>query len=739
MKPGEQKEINGTVSAAIYQNDENGYTVLRIMTDSGEEITVVGCIPFAAPGEELALRGEWSRHSVHGEQFKVSRAKRMLPSDTDGIYQYLSSGVIKGIGPATATIIVTSFGDESLDVIENYPEKLGGMKGISLSKARKMSESFRKQMGLRRLMEFLGRYGLSLHIAMRLYQSYGNAALERLKDNPYILTGEELGVGFAQADAMGTALGFEPDAPERITAAATFVLAHNLSNGHCFIPRDKLLAAVANITGIGTGEAAEALDILIDEEEVISEDVAGVQACYLSRLHEAECYVAGRIKLMTEPMDSSGSDDIDIDALIGEIESEQGITYAPLQRETLWAAASSQVMVITGGPGTGKTTSVRAIIALYKKLGLTVRLTAPTGRAAKRLSEVTGCEAYTVHRLLEAGYSGDSSSELQFRRCEENQLDTDVIILDETSMVDLSLMRGLLAAMPAECRLLMVGDADQLQPVGPGCVFLDIIRSETVKTVRLEKIFRQTEESRIVQNAHLINKGEHIRLSDNKGDFFFLRRTEPENIIKTITQLCSRRLPDNMGYQPMDIQVLCPTRRTEVGTVNLNQMLQSAINPPEKGKKEKQFGEIYFREGDRVMQTRNNYDIMWREIGTANKGLGIYNGDIGQITAINQTDETVTVCYDNRLCEYTFDMLYELEHAFAMTVHKSQGSEYKVVVLALQKGAPRLMTRSILYTAVTRARELLILVGSDGAVYEMIDNFRQTRRYSGLRARLTGE
>ncbi|MGI5936530.1 MAG: ATP-dependent RecD-like DNA helicase [Oscillospiraceae bacterium] len=725
-------EISGTVLAVIYHNDESGYTVLRLEDQDGGKLTVTGCMPLPSPGELLTVRGNWSRHPVHGEQFKAVYAQLSMPKGAEAIYEYLASGAVRGIGPATAALIVSRFGGDSLNIIENHPEKLAEIKGIGTKKAGEMSESLRRQTGLRRLMEFLAGYGLMPQYAMRLYRFYGNAALDVLRGNPYILASDHIGGSFSEADALALNLGFEADSPERIAAAVVFELVHNSGNGHCFIPREKLIDATAALIHVDSHEVREGLDMLADEGEVVCEHIAGVEGCYLRRLYEAEVYAARRIAEMAGALFKTGPE---VCSYIAQIEAEQGISFAPQQRRILQNAARRQVMVITGGPGTGKTTSIRAILALYDRMGLTALLTAPTGRAAKRMSELTGREASTIHRLLEAGFSGDGD-EVVFRRDESEPLDCDAVILDECSMVDIELMSALLRAMPPECRLVLVGDADQLPSVGPGNVFQDVIRSGIVETVRLTEIFRQQKESHIVSNAHMINRGEYPNLSRNTGDFFFLRRRDGSRAVDTIVELCSRRLPENMGIDPMDIQVLSPTRRYDTGTYNLNRRLQEALNPPDKAKREKKFGEITFREGDRVMQIKNNYDIMWKKADNSAVGAGIYNGDVGQIVAIDPEEGTITVDFDGRLATYTSDMLPELEHAWAMTVHKSQGSEYRAVILSALKGAPMLLSRAVLYTAVTRAKELLIIVGDDEIVVQMIDNHRQTRRYSGLRGRL---
>ena len=728
-------EISGTVSAVIYQNEENGYTVLKVESTDGMSFNAVGCLPFAAPGEQLILYGEWTHHASHGDQFKAEWAERLMPRGAEAIYEYLASRVIKGVGPATASMIVNMFGDKSLDVIENQPEKLTEIKGISLKKAKEISKSFRRQVGLRRLMEFLYQHGIQPQVAMRLYQFYGDNALELVEANPYILCSELIGAAFSEADTLALNLGMEGTSAPRISAAIIFELMHNANNGHCFIPRAKLAAATAQLIDVETDLVEERLDDLIECGEIISQIVANCDACYLTRLHEAECYVADRLKMMSA---DAPEENIDIDKLVDRIQKEQGISYARAQLDTIATAAKKQAMVLTGGPGTGKTTCVRAVLSLFEKMELKTCLAAPTGRAAKRMSELTGQEAYTVHRLLETGYANDGSG-LVFKRDESDPLNCDAVILDECSMVDVSLMRGLLAALRPDCRLVLVGDADQLPSVGPGNVFLDIIRSGVIETVRLTEIFRQSGESHIVRNAHAINRGEHPTLNENKNGFFFLRRKEAAAAVDTILELCSTRLPEKMGIPVTDIQVISPTRRGDMGTVNLNRRLQEKLNPPAKDKKEKRFGETVFRVGDRVMQIRNNYDIIWRKADNTAAGAGIFNGDIGFIISIDLNEEYLAVDFDGRIAMYSFEMLSELELAYAMTVHKSQGSEYRAVVFSACRASQMLLSRGVLYTGVTRARELLIAVGDDEAVHFMIDNHRQTRRYSGLRARLAGE
>ena len=728
----ELTEISGTVDSVIYKNEENGYTVLRLNDHGGAVITVVGCFPYASPGESMIITGTWMNHAVHGRQFKAEFAQRLLPTTANAIYDYLAGGSVRGVGPATASLIVNEFGEKTLDVMENSPQLLAKIRGISAAKAEQIAKSFRRQAGVRRLMEFVCSFGLRPLLAMRMYKFYGDNALELLRDNPYILATEHIGGSFAEADTMALEMGVDSYSKNRICAAVLFELVHNSGNGHCFIPRDKLAAVTAQLIGVDEQSADECIDILIESGQLMYEEIAGCKACYLPSLYHAESDAAEHIaRMCRRKFDES----VNIPALIATLEKQLGIKYAPLQRKTLELALKNQIIVITGGPGTGKTTSIRAILAMFDRLGLKTLLTAPTGRAAKRMTELTGQEASTVHRLLEAKFSDDGET-VVFGKDESDRLDCDAVILDECSMVDIVLMDALLSALPPDARLVMVGDADQLPSVGPGNVFSAVIRSQVVPTIRLTEIFRQNEGSRIVRNAHMINKGEHPKLSENAGDFFRLKRLEAGSTVDTIAELCSVRLPGKMGIPPEDIQVLSPTRKGELGTVSLNKRLQQVLNPPRKDKKEKAFGDAVFREGDRVMQIKNNYDILWQNESRTAAGSGIYNGDIGTILSIDMDSESLSVNFDGRIAAYGFDSLIELEHAWAMTVHKSQGSEYRAVILSLSPGSQMLLTRDVLYTAVTRAKELLIMVGDDATAYKMIDNFRQSKRYSALRVRL---
>ncbi len=727
----ELQEISGAVESVIYKNEENGYTVLRL-NDGGEAVTVVGCFPYAAPGESMIVSGRWATHSVHGRQFKAEFSQRLLPTTAAAIHQFLSGGTVKGVGPATAALIVSRFGDRTLDVMLNSWQELATIKGISSAKAQQISGSFKRQAGLRMLMEFVCSFGLRPILAMRMYKFYGDEAINALRENPYIIASEHIGGSFAEADTMALELGLEGGSSNRISAAVLFELQHNAGNGHCFIPREKLSAVTAELIGVEPEQVEDCIEQLIDDSRLCFEEIAGCRACYLPELYEAERDAAERFAHMSR---QRFSDRVDTSKLLHELEQSQGISYAPMQRQTLELALKNQIVVLTGGPGTGKTTSIRAILAMFERMGLKTLLTAPTGRAAKRMTELTGQDSSTVHRLLGAKFDEETDRAV-FTKDESDRLDCDAVILDECSMVDILLMDALLRAMPPEARLIMVGDADQLPSVGPGNVFSALIRSQVIPTVRLTEIFRQNGDSRIVRNAHMINRGEHPDLAENSGDFFRLKRLQAGATVDTITELCAKRLPEKMHIPTADIQVLSPTRKGELGTVSLNRALQEALNPGSPEKAEKLFGEAVFRLGDRVMQIKNNYDIIWKSEDRRLSDSGIYNGDIGTITAIDNSAENLTVNFDGRVAEYGFDSLLELEHAWAVTVHKAQGSEYRAVILALSPSSQMLMTRDVLYTAVTRARELLILVGDERTAFQMIDNYRQSKRYTALRVRL---
>lgn len=725
----ERNEVIGTVTAVIFRNEENGYTVLRMDTGEDGEITAVGCMPGVSPGEKLKAKGCWMRHTAYGEQFKVEALHRHMPVGTQAILSYLSSRAIKGIGARTAQKIVDEFGADTLKIIEEDPQQLTRL-GITPKRADAIHEALVQQAGMRMLIDFLGQYRLPASLAMPLYRCFGTAAIDMVRENPYLLAEENMGLSFSAADQLAIDLGFVGNDSRRLEAGLLFELRHNLGNGHTFLPRHKLAAATQQLLHLRQESMEQALDALLAQGKVVQEQVAGQQACYLTELYDAEVYVAFRLEEMTntefQPPDH-------LERLIQTIQREQGISYAPHQEQAVRLAACRQVMLLTGGPGTGKTTSLRGVLALFQALGLETALTAPTGRAAKRLGELCGAEGSTIHRLLETRFDS-ATGQLTFAHNQEDPLRFDAVIVDETSMVDLPLMQALLSALRGDCRLVLVGDPEQLPSVGPGNLLSDLLRSGRIPAVRLSEVFRQAAESAIVRTAHGINQGTPPSWENKSKDFFFLRRHDAPQTAETVVDLVARRLPDNMGIPADQIQVLSPTRKHTTGTTNLNRLLQQVLNPPAPEKGERRFGEVIFRSGDRVMQVKNNYDVMWRD-QEGGAGLGMFNGDIGRIQEIDEAGQLI-VDFDGKLVEYTPDMLSELELAYAVTVHKAQGSEYRAVVLAVLDGAPLLMTRGVLYTAVTRAKELFVLVGDESAVAAMTANDRQQRRYSGLYTRL---
>ncbi len=726
--------IAGTISHVIFQNEENGYTVLRLVTSDGEAVTVVGTIPCAAPGEDLVVTGRWVSHPVHGEQVEARQVERHMPTTENEILCYLASGIIKGVGPATADRMVQRFGESTLRVLEEEPELLTKIKGITPRRAKEIGESYRYQTGMRRLLEFLSLNDLPLSLALRLYRRYGGEALEAVRENPYLLVDELYGVDFAVMDEIALSMGMAGDSRRRIEASVLFELTYNLGNGHVFLPRDKLIAAASQLIDCPPETVEVSLDDLIGRGAVRCQRVARVEACYLRRLYEAETGVTEKLGRMLA-CQADRPDYVRVDAILEQIEAGQGITYAPEQRRAVELAARQGVVLLTGGPGTGKTTSVRGIVAMLDRIGCKILLMAPTGRAAKRLGELCAREAQTIHRALGMTWR-EETGEVTFQKNEKDPLEAEAVIVDEMSMVDLPLLHALLSAVKDDCRLVMVGDPDQLPSVGPGNVFGDLIRSGRVETVRLTEIFRQAQASAIIRSAHAVNQGQLPPLRNSAGsDFFFMRRRDPLAAVELVVELCRTRLPQNMGVDGRDIQVLCPTRRGEWGTRALNRALQEALNPPAPDKRQKAWGELVFRVGDRVMQIRNNYDVLWvRSDGVT--GAGIFNGDVGVVEDIDPAGELMTVRFDDRTATYVSDMLGELELAYAVTVHKSQGSEYRAVVLVALPAAPALMVRGVLYTGITRARELLVVVGDDAALGRMAENDRQQRRYSGLRWRL---
>lgn len=733
--------IQGTVTQIVFQNIENGYVVLRLLARDGEEVTVTGTIPNLGLGEELICCGNWVTHPSYGEQFQANTFERRLPESARGVAEYLGSGLIRGIGPRLAARIAEVFGAEAFDVLQNEPERLTEIRGITARKARDIGKQFTEMSEMRLLMDFLTENSLPVSLTPLLYKRLGVAAVDALSENPYMLCDEFYGIEFHLADQLAANLDIPRLATERCDAAILYTMRFNLDNGHTFIPVEKLVEATASLLSddevtVQPERVEEGIIRLEGTGQVVREFICNRDAVYLRAMHEAEDYLAETLRQMSE---REYTYDFDVEQLVAELEADSEIDYAPLQRQAIVTAAKYGVTILTGGPGTGKTTTVRGMLHLYEALGLTVLLAAPTGRAAKRLSELCGMEAKTIHRLLEAGYVV-GGGRLAFQRCATNPLECDVVVLDEVSMVDVMLMQALLEAMPRDARLVLVGDADQLPPVGPGNFLRDLIGSGRVPVIALTEIFRQAQQSAIVMNAHAINLGQMPTPSGKDGDFFVMKKDSPADIMATVVSLCKERLPRYYGLSPKQIQVLSPARRQGAGTIPLNRLLQEALNPAADGKPEKRFGDVIFREGDRVMQVRNNYDIVWESLDGSETGTGMFNGDVGEITQILPAQECMVVRFDDKFATYTFDMLGELELAYAMTVHKAQGSEFEAVIVTVSKGmSRRLLTRSILYTAITRAKKLLVLVGNPEAIEYMVKTNARNKRYSALRTRLRRE
>ncbi len=727
--------IQGAVSAVVFQNHENGYSVLRLNVGGGQAVTVVGTIPLPVVGERLMVTGKWSNHSSYGRQFEAEFLERLMPQSKLEILGYLSGRIIKGVGPKTAARIVERFGDQSLLIMEREPQRLAEIPGITAQKAKAIGEEFRLRVGMRQLMEFFALHQLPAELAVRTYKLYGEGAVDIVCEDPYLLMEEGLEAPFGAVDRFAIELGVAAEDHRRVRAGILFELNYNLSAGHCFLPEEKLVAATAQLLSVDTEAVQREVKAMTEQEALLCSFLAGIRVVYLPRLHEAEEYCAQRL-LMFGGRDFPGPRDLS--AKIRRASQDSGLCYSPQQEQAIREAAERGLLLITGGPGTGKTTILNGILSLFEQMQLRCLLAAPTGRAAKRLAEVTGREASTIHRLLEAGVD-PNSGKMFFARDESNPLKADAVIVDEMSMVDILLLDSLLRAIPQGKRLILVGDPDQLPPVGPGFPFGDCLRSEMLPTVHLTEIFRQAQESQIVMNAHRVNRGQMPELRNSGKDFFFLPCRSEEEVRQTILGLCATRLPGKMGIPPDQIQVLSPTRKGGVGTQALNQALQAALNPPAPSKKEHRSGEKIFREGDRVMQIRNNYDIMWKKSDGSALGTGVFNGDIGTVTRIDPQMEAMTVLFDDREVEYDFTQLSELEMAYAMTVHKSQGSEYRAVIISAWNGSAYLLSRSVLYTAITRARELLIVVGRAETVKLMTENAKRGRRYSGLKLRLQGK
>ena len=731
-------EMEGSVENIVYHNDSNQYTVLEV--DCGEElITVVGTFPYVSVGERLHLYGTWTSHATFGQQFRAQAFERSRPADTAAMLKYLSSGAVKGIGGALAGRIIETFGDESIKVIEEDPARLATVKGITLKKAKEISEEMQRVNGIRDLMAFLGSFGVRPEDTVKVWKVYGQDSVACIQEDPYRLCSDKIGISFAVADQLAESLEYDRDNKERVKAGVLYVLRHNLNNGHTCLPADKLCAAAAKLLGVPPESAQEALLELCQTFEAVNENFNGRDFVFLPKQHRSEVYCADRIHMMLRypPESITG-----IDREIAEIERTEGIQYAELQKDAIRAALEKGLLILTGGPGTGKTTTLNAIIRILMEKGETVFLAAPTGRAAKRMTEATGMEAQTIHRLLGISFIGEDSRRQTFDKNEEDPIEADVIIIDESSMVDIVLMQALLRAVESGSRIIFVGDVDQLPSVGAGNVLKDMIRSERLKVVRLQHVFRQAQESAIIMNAHRINQGEEPVLNEEGTDFFFMRRAYADEVAGTIRELVTKRLPRFTGCDGLqDMQILTPMRKGTLGVQNLNQVLQQTLNPAAPDKREVQFRQITFREGDKVMQIKNNYNTVWRMFNSLGKredeGLGVYNGDAGVILSIDSYAEQLRVTFDDgKVVDYDFSQLEELELAYAITIHKSQGSEYPVVILPVYSGPPMLMTRNLLYTAVTRAKQLVVLVGLRETVSAMICNDREIDRYTGLAQRI---
>ncbi len=723
--------LKGTIENVVYRNESNDYTVLEIVDGEDNLVCAVGVIPMAYEGEIVSLRGRWTYHKEFGKQFAFDSFDKSLPDDVDGIFKYLSSGTIKGVGPVTALKIVNRFGTETFEVIEHRPEWLADISGITRKKAAAISESFREQSGIRGVMMFCKDY-MGVGEVARVYKTFGAGAVGLIRDNPYILCNSEAGIPFAKADAIAKSLGAALDSKNRIFSGICYVLSHAAgTSGHTCLPESDVVSSAAELLELDGDTVQKNMSALLDESELSCYTRDGVNYIMTNQTAEEEDFIAKGIFRISRSAGQFGV--ADISSLIEKVEISLNISFAPMQRAALYASLENGVMILTGGPGTGKTTVVKAMISIFNSVGLKTVLAAPTGRAAKRMSEATGEEAKTVHRMLEMERTTDGS--IRFCRNERNPLSESVIIVDEASMLDLSLTAALIRAMKRGSRLILIGDSDQLPSVGAGNVLFDLIGSERIKTVRLTEVFRQSGESLIITNAHRINEGTAPILNVTDSDFFFVRREREADIAETVASLIDERLPKAYGKAIKEnIQVITPSKKGAAGVENLNAILQARLNPPTKFKKEKSSHGVIFREGDRVMQITNNYDIEWKKNGAV--GVGLFNGDIGVIERIDPSEETVSIRFDDRCAEYTFTMLEELELAYAITVHKSQGSEYPVVIIPMYYCAPMLMARNLLYTAVTRAKSMVILVGRSDIPYKMIENNRQIMRFTALKDKI---
>lgn len=733
-----QETISGYVEHIIYRNAENGYTVL-VLVSEGEELTCVGSFPDIAEGENIEARGEYTDHPTYGRQFKVVSFEEKAPKDVLAIERYLGSGAIKGIGVALAARIVRRFKEDTFRIIEEEPERLAEIKGISERKAMEIAEQVNGKRDLRQAMIFLQKYGISTALAVKIYSQYGQEVYGIVQENPYRMADDIDGVGFRTADEIASRVGIRTDSDFRIRSGIQYALQQATGEGHTYLPVEELTRRSSSLLEIDPEHIEKHYMNLAIDRKLVMRQVKDVTQVYASSYYYMEANTAAMLRQLDMGYDVP---DIEIEERLRQIEKQTGMDLDGHQAEAVREAVRNGLLIITGGPGTGKTTTINTIIRYFEMEGLDIFLAAPTGRAAKRMSETTGFEARTIHRMLEL--NGGVEGRAGFERNEQNPLETDVIIIDEMSMVDISLMYALLKAVPAGTRLILVGDVNQLPSVGAGSVLKDVIDSDMFHTVKLTRIFRQASTSDIIVNAHRINRGEPVSLDNKSMDFFFLKRYDADRIINVTLQLIKQKLPKFVDASEFDIQVLTPMRKGLLGVERLNTVLQQYLNPPDENKREKEHGSTLFREGDKVMQTKNNYQLEW-EIRSKyglmiEKGCGIFNGDVGIIEEINDFSETMTISFDEgRMVEYPFKQLEELELAYAITIHKSQGSEYPAVVIPLLSGPRMLMNRNLLYTAVTRAKKCVTIVGNDETFNQMIANNAEQKRYSGLFDRLTGE
>lgn len=724
--------VSGIVDSIIFQNEENGYTVCELEDTEGQPVVVTGVIPYLTEGDKITVWGQWTNHQTYGKQFKAESFEKKLPAEQGDILRYLASGAVKGIGPKTAQKIVETFGTDSFDVIENHPDWLTDIPGVTQKRAAKISENFKAISGARAVMMFCRDF-FTPQTSMKIYKKWGGAAVDRIKANPYRLCEDFWGISFNRADQIAMSMGLDADSEERIIHGAVYVLRSEANRtGHTCIPYAELFRCTLDLLFGGDRKYEENLSLglqkAIEKLKLIPVNRDNIKYIFEPRLYHAETYVAEKLKAIDKLCPRMNTRDISL--MIDKCEAQSGITYANAQRQTLLSALSDGVMILTGGPGTGKTTIIKGLISIFGSLDSEIALCAPTGRAAKRMSEATSHEAKTIHRLLEMDYTDDSGT--NFIRDENNTLDADVVIVDEASMIDISLMESLLRAMKNGSRLILIGDSDQLPSVGAGNVLGDLIASEKFRVIRLTEIFRQSEQSLIISNAHRINAGVLPILDRKDADFFYLPRESEEGISSTVVDLVRNRLPRSYGEDIIDrLQVLTPSRKGLSGTDMLNQALQNALNPPSPKKNERKSRDMVFRVGDRVMQTKNNYTIEW-ESDDGRTGMGVYNGDIGIVEEIDLEENLIVIRFDERKCVLDFTQLDEVDHAYAITVHKSQGSEYPVVIIPLYSCAPMLLTRNLLYTAVTRASKMVILVGKRTVLEQMIGNARQTIRCTML-------